>query len=1126
MNKDYTSKKMIKTKLTLILILQLIFVLCSQAQLIQLFNENFETGGGTFTLNSVGVGSNSGNNLWIVNNNYFPSNLTYPITIDQDQVCSNGHITLAPFGHYLHINNNNLPTNFNSDYDPTQASDRFAYLTNGICTMGMDSVTVAFFYNCQGSPTAYAQVYYSINGGLSWIQTGQPQYHNNSTCWQYETITSSSFANVSSLQIGFRWINDASSTDTVSQAMGIDDIFIVGVSRPNITDSITQIFPNPVCQNSSLFIQVALSDTLCDGTYSLELSDSTGNFANLTANYVIDIFNPQTTTFVGINITSAMHTGPCYRVRVSRLYPLPAFTGPPSPCIVVEACPNTITTLQPVVTMDTNAVCVGSVIDIPFYSSGTFHYGNNYIAQLSDSAGNFPANPTVINTNFGDSTTYVYPPGTVSGLVPDVPDGCHYYVRVVGTNPQPTTIGTVFGPFCIQHCDINTNEHQSLAFCLTPNDTTINSCLDVDVHSFSSDQVYLPGNIFKIELLSTMNLSLVGTIGALGQQAATSDTLVCIHIAGLAGLSAMGIAPGAYYLRVVATNTLYGDSSLGNIIHFTLGAPPDTGLTVTGLFYNTFDSIKGHVCPGDILLFEPHPWDFTASYEWYGNFVGDSLMAPDIAITIGGSFFDFIVKVREISFGCRGPASNPDTVIVDGLPQVNIGLPTFVCVHDTNQWVVPYGQNTYYDWTSVHGSVLDTSNNTVKIRFDTAGGPYVIKVYAVNHCGSSTGQKNITVKDYPAILSPIDTTICSSTPIKFINPTGSYYSYLWTSRTGTLGTLDSLIISPQSTDTIFLLVQQTQAHCKSYDTIIINVLQAQVSNHVDSLCLGDTLTLIPNHTGQNYLWNTGSTSHNIVVTSSGKYFTVITSPDSLCAALDTFHVTTVQKIVRSSVDSICVGDTIVLDATNPGASYLWNAGGQTSRTIKIDSGGVYVAQIHYAGNVCTNLDSFTVIKPQQFIYSNADSLCPGDSIALTAANDGSLTYIWNTGQTSQSINVYWPGTYYSYHMAPGARCMDADTFKITWKNCATMTLPNVFSPNGDGKNDFFLPMTIGVYTTFHIQIYDRWGLMIWESTDPDFHWPGVTKNGGTCPDGTYYYVVSTTYENKSKAWHGFVTLIR
>jgi hypothetical protein len=65
-------------------------------------------------------------------------------------------------------------------------------------------------------------------------------------------------------------------------------------------------------------------------------------------------------------------------------------------------------------------------------------------------------------------------PGSVSGLMPDVPDGCGYMVRVRSTSPVAT--GSPWGPFCIHHCDETTNNMQSISVCISNNvgvDTTI-----------------------------------------------------------------------------------------------------------------------------------------------------------------------------------------------------------------------------------------------------------------------------------------------------------------------------------------------------------------------------------------------------------------------------------------------------------------------------------------------------------------------------------------------------------------------------------------------------------------------------------------------------------------------------
>ncbi|MDF2437518.1 MAG: hypothetical protein K0Q95_1894 [Bacteroidota bacterium] len=79
--------------------------------------------------------------------------------------------------------------------------------------------------------------------------------------------------------------------------------------------------------------------------------------------------------------------------------------------------------------------------------------------------------------------------------------------------------------------------------------------------------------------------------------------------------------------------------------------------------------------------------------------------------------------------------------------------------------------------------------------------------------------------------------------------------------------------------------------------------------------------------------------------------------------------------------------------------------------------------------------------------------------------------------------------------------------KLCVDNCPFYELPNVFTPNGDNTNDFFTALPYRFVKDVDIKIYDRWGLLMFETTDPDVEWDG--KNASTkkvCPDGTYFYV--------------------
>jgi gliding motility-associated-like protein len=87
--------------------------------------------------------------------------------------------------------------------------------------------------------------------------------------------------------------------------------------------------------------------------------------------------------------------------------------------------------------------------------------------------------------------------------------------------------------------------------------------------------------------------------------------------------------------------------------------------------------------------------------------------------------------------------------------------------------------------------------------------------------------------------------------------------------------------------------------------------------------------------------------------------------------------------------------------------------------------------------------------------------------------------------------------------------------KLCIDDCTYYELPNVFSPNGDGINDYFRPIDPYYFVTkINIQIYNRWGQLMYETDDPDIMWNGTNyKNGKTVSDGVYYYLCDV-YENR------------
>ncbi|AEV33204.1 gliding motility-associated C-terminal domain-containing protein [Owenweeksia hongkongensis] len=88
--------------------------------------------------------------------------------------------------------------------------------------------------------------------------------------------------------------------------------------------------------------------------------------------------------------------------------------------------------------------------------------------------------------------------------------------------------------------------------------------------------------------------------------------------------------------------------------------------------------------------------------------------------------------------------------------------------------------------------------------------------------------------------------------------------------------------------------------------------------------------------------------------------------------------------------------------------------------------------------------------------------------------------------------------------------------------------PNVFTPNGDGANDFFQltePISIPCLNDFEIRIFNRWGTLVYEHQGSDFSWDGNYKSRETA-DGVYYFIINGSYTDEPFTYKNFLTLIR
>jgi gliding motility-associated-like protein len=197
---------------------------------------------------------------------------------------------------------------------------------------------------------------------------------------------------------------------------------------------------------------------------------------------------------------------------------------------------------------------------------------------------------------------------------------------------------------------------------------------------------------------------------------------------------------------------------------------------------------------------------------------------------------------------------------------------------------------------------------------------------------------------------------------------------------------------------------------------------------------------------------------------------------------------------------LCPGNFITLDAQNPGATYLWSTGA-TTQTISVSAAGTYWVSV-LAGS-CGRSDTMAVTVAAPVSLGPDVDMCDMTSITLDAGNAGA-SFSWSTGATTQTIEVSDPSTYWVTVSA--GNCLLTDSINVTGNPGGSLNIyvPNSFTPNGNGLNEVF--MAKGEVMTFNMKIFDRWGALIFESSDINKGWDGFYK-GRLVQEDVYVWLI-------------------
>jgi gliding motility-associated-like protein len=383
-------------------------------------------------------------------------------------------------------------------------------------------------------------------------------------------------------------------------------------------------------------------------------------------------------------------------------------------------------------------------------------------------------------------------------------------------------------------------------------------------------------------------------------------------------------------------------------------------------------------------------------------------------------------------------------------------------------------------------------------------------------------------------------------------------NYKWNFGDGTISTLANPyhVYATRGVYTV-QLNESTVIGCGDSATTTVDTRHSLSVNFAvtkDTICATQSIQFINNDIGTqtplSYFWDFGDGTTDNTAGPSHQYntpgiYTVMHTVSDQVPCSDTMYMQVVvlpgPTLDLSISDSlICLGKTITMTGGLSAGfkSVIWNFGDNSYNydinpaNHTYDQAGTYVVELTATFSQCPPVNAIKkiTILPYPLVNLGPDtSMCPWTKpIALTNIHPETLpvSYLWSTGQIAPAISVDKPGTYWLTETTPGG-CSTTDSILVA-QSCY-IEIPNVFTPNGDGINDYFFPRQLLTrqLVQFHMDIYNRWGEVIFSTDNIDGRgWDGK-YNGKNQPEGVYIYKIEATPDGMSQqSYKGNVTLIR
>jgi len=509
----------------------------------------------------------------------------------------------------------------------------------------------------------------------------------------------------------------------------------------------------------------------------------------------------------------------------------------------------------------------------------------------------------------------------------------------------------------------------------------------------------------------------------------------------------------------------------------------------------TPDIIKDETkCPGsshtfDVIGFDNGNGAFT--YAWHDGST-NSTFQTSVEVSVWVDITD--------AYGCTG--RDLGSVIDKGDLTVNIldGITVDLCEGEDVVLIPNYktADGYFFTWTNA-------STGTAETLTANTTGTYDLHVDNGAGC-EGAGTIDVIVHPLP-VLSTSTAAICDGEAATIGNDLGGNYTYKW----DTDETSAQIIVTTGGT---YEQVVTSNKGCISSTTVNVTLNSNPTPDLGDDITVcEEVLVTLSDKSGQaglTYVWSEGSTTNSISPTSSGTYtVTATTSVD--CKGVDDVLVTFIGIPVVDLGDDItlCEGESTTIDAENDNLSVRWNTGQLTSE-ITVNATNEHIVTVD--NGTCTANDTIQInvvslpesnidqtIGDQPYCFNELN----GRPITVEAGPNSSYNYSWGTGATTSQITIESPGTYV-VSITVG-NCEISDNITINDFCPSTLYVPNTFTPDDNGLNDVF--NVEGTYITdYKMLVFDRWGLLLYETEDINMGWDG-TYMGNLVQIDTYVYKI-------------------